>query len=72
MSEKLDGVRDSFTTNSHYGMLQLDVIEAVVLTAAAVLERLPAIAPAIACGLTVADMPLGKPTETDDGRKADI
>jgi hypothetical protein len=31
MFEKLDGVRDSFTTNSHYGLLQLDVIEAVAL-----------------------------------------
>jgi hypothetical protein len=32
MFQKLDGVRDSFTTNTHYGMLQLDVIEAVVLS----------------------------------------
>jgi hypothetical protein len=29
--EKLDGVRDSFTTNSHYGLLQIEVIEAAVL-----------------------------------------
>jgi hypothetical protein len=36
--EKLDGVRDSLTTNSHYALLQLNVIEAVVL---ALIDRFP-------------------------------
>jgi hypothetical protein len=42
MFERVDGIRDSFTTNSHYCMLQLNVIEAVVL---AVIDRSSTAAP---------------------------